>query len=438
MASRRYTDLLLDIGGVLISYSTKNNTALPPRTIKTVLDSPHWHEYEKGKLSRQQCYDKVTAQFGLAPGTWAEAVKQLQSTLKPNQDFIAAIKDMKASYPRLRVHAFSNISAPDFDYLKPTIDKWGIFDNVVTSASIGCRKPDFGSYRQALDSAQISAHTSIFVDDRSENVITAHSLGIRGVLFENTVIVIAQLHNLLGDPVARGMAFLRRRAKALFCETDNGITIKENFSQLLILQRIGDSHQKQAAMEAILENLTPDGLPLIYFDKLRPRFCPFVSANVLRLFYLNGQGYKLRSTLRYICSILHTQAYEIGKRYYCHSDWIFYYLADLCRKCSNPDLNELRMILSTQLKRRMGTDKDVLAAALRVLAAQSLGFENPRDLETLLVAQQLDGGWEFAWMFTYGSVAVKVGSRGVTTALTIKAIQTARGVEGLSAESNKF
>jgi methionine salvage enolase-phosphatase E1 len=176
----------------------------------------------------------------MAPGVWAEAVGQLASTLTPNLEFINAVKTLKTVFPHLRVHAFSNISAPDFETIKEIVDSWDIFDSVTTSAAIGCRKPDLDSYRRMLASVDIEPRTSIFVDDLGDNVINAQSLGIRGVQFRDTKAVITQLHNLLGDPVTRGMNFLRQNAKNLFTETDTGTIVKDNFTQLLILFCIGD------------------------------------------------------------------------------------------------------------------------------------------------------------------------------------------------------
>ncbi|KAE9391710.1 hypothetical protein BT96DRAFT_1059858 [Gymnopus androsaceus JB14] len=82
-----------------------------------------------------------------------------------------------------------------------------------------------------------------------------------------------------------------------------------------------------------------------YFDHTCPRFCPLVCANVLWLFYLNDQGYKMTSTLELLCHILCTCVYEFNTHYCYSSDWLFYYLRDLCGRCSNPELSELRHLL---------------------------------------------------------------------------------------------
>ncbi|KAE9401266.1 hypothetical protein BT96DRAFT_965029 [Gymnopus androsaceus JB14] len=449
-------NLILDIGGVVLDYSIDKPIALPPRQIKTALQSTIWNDYESGRYTRQECYNKLTTTFDISLEDWEQTVRQLNDSLVENVDFIQAIRSIRSTYPNLGVFAMSNVSGPDFEDIRSFVKGWGIFDAVFTSAEAMCRKPEVAFYQRSC----------IFVDDKPENVVAAHTLGMRGVVFTSTVAVVNKLHNLLGDPAERGMNFLRQNSGNLFCETDKGYKLYDNFSQLLILSCIGDRtlvrldnngptwqyfigtpiftdlkypddadttslamvtldappEERQVVMDTILSHLTVDGLPLAYFDHTRPRFCPFVCANVLRLFYLNDQGYKMASTLEFLCRVLRTRAYEFDTRYYYSSDWLFYYLGDLCGRCSNPELSELRHLLETRLRERMGCDKEVLSASMRLLAAQSLGLENKRDLETLLDSQQADGGWELAWLFRYGSVDVKIGSRSVVTAMAIKGI----------------
>ena len=50
------------------------------------------------------------------------------------------------------------------------------------------------------------------------------------------------LRNLVGNPILRGQDFLNNHAKALHSITNNDITIKENFAQLLILEATHDRY----------------------------------------------------------------------------------------------------------------------------------------------------------------------------------------------------
>ena len=186
-----------------------------------------------------------------------------------------------------------------------------------------------------------------------------------------------------------------------------------------------DKCLKHSVMDEMLDYVTKDGMLLTYFDRERPRFDPFVGANVLRLFYQNRRGHQLAGTLQYMHRVLFTRAYKFGTRYYHLPDWLFYYLGELCSKHSEPELEGLRLLLKKRLAERIGCDHDVMAAALRLLACQALSLDNQRDLETLVASQQIDGGWPIGWLNRYGSSGIKVGSRGVITAMATKGIREA-------------
>jgi hypothetical protein len=73
-----------------------------------------------------------------------------------------------------------------------------------------------------------------------ENILSARSLGMYGIVFDDSRTVIRALHNLLGDPVERGRQYLTSNAKKLLSVTDNSILLEENFTQLLILEATRD------------------------------------------------------------------------------------------------------------------------------------------------------------------------------------------------------
>ena len=80
-------------------------------------------------------------------------------------------------------------------------------------------------------------------------------------------------------------------------------------------------------------------------------------------------------------------------------------------------------LLKSRLQERVGeSGDDALDLAMRVFACDSLGIECEEDRHTLLGLQCQDGGWEPGWMYRYGSTGVKIGNRGITTALAVKAI----------------
>lgn len=80
------------------------------------------------------------------------------------------------------------------------------------------------------------------MDDKLENVLSARSFGLHGIVFPkgDSDSVKCALRSLIGDPTLRGRNYLRKNARRLYSITDDGNTFQENFAQLLILELMGD------------------------------------------------------------------------------------------------------------------------------------------------------------------------------------------------------
>lgn len=234
------TCLVLDIGGVVSVYSATKITSLSPRQMKNAFDSPAWHDFERGLISLQECNDAISEKFGLSLHAWQTALKQLFESLTPNLELIAAVRELKYIYPSLRVYGLSNMPKPYYDQLKPTIDSWNIFDKFYPTSELGARKPDIACFERFLERVEREPQECILVDDGLANILAARALGFEALHFDNTNTAIRTLHNTLGDSVERGLAYLHRNAGNMFSESTSGEIHRDNFSQLIILQCIGD------------------------------------------------------------------------------------------------------------------------------------------------------------------------------------------------------
>ena len=239
---RRYTTLILDLGDVLFRWSPKTETAIPPRQLKEILSSTTWFEYERGRISQAECYQRCAQEFMIEASVIAEAFKQARESLRPNENFIALIRELRLqTHGDLTVLVLSNISLPDYEYIMSLSSDWAtIFDRVFPSALIGERKPHLGCYRRVISEMNLDPHTTVFVDDKLDNVASARSLGMHGIVFDNEANVFRQLRNIFGDPIRRGQEYLRRHAGKHESSTDTGVVFEENFTQLIIYELTQD------------------------------------------------------------------------------------------------------------------------------------------------------------------------------------------------------
>jgi FMN phosphatase YigB (HAD superfamily) len=178
--------LVFDLGDVLFQWSPETKTSISSKTLRLILSCPTWHDYERGRLSEEECYDQVGAQFGFPPGEIRAAFDQARDSLVGSHNLIRTIRELKdISDNPLPIYAMSNISLPDWEVLKTKPADWAIFDRVFTSGAAGARKPDLEFYRYVIAETGINPTKTLFIDDKVENVAAAQSLGLEGVVFEN-------------------------------------------------------------------------------------------------------------------------------------------------------------------------------------------------------------------------------------------------------------
>ncbi|KAF8527230.1 HAD-like protein [Gautieria morchelliformis] len=464
-----FENIVFDIGDVLFTWSPASNLAVTSQNLRRILRSSVWFEYEKGNMSQEECYSQCSALIGVTSHDIATAFQAARDTLSYDHGMISLLRDIKTRGHH-RVYAMSNISSPDHQVLKNKVDAsiWNLFDGVFTSAAAGERKPHLGFYRHVLSHTEMDPRRTIFIDDKVENVLTASSLGMHGIVFENCTNLSQQLLNLCGDPVARAREYLSANQMRLISYTSENEPIEDNFAQLLILEATGDrrlvdfvqperqfnffkykgqfttvdypndvdttaigltvlkeiDHSlKHGVMDEILGLCNSDGIVQVYFDQSRPRIDPVVCVNALTLFYAHSRGQELSATLDWCCDILQNRAYMHGTLYYAPPEAFLFFLSRLMvvsvhvrRRCQR--------MLAERLNERIGTEGDALALAMRILAAATVGIRDSIDYQRLRTLQEQDGSWPTGWLYRYGLTGVLIGNKGLTTALALKAIQT--------------
>jgi FMN phosphatase YigB (HAD superfamily) len=165
-------------------------------------------------------------------------ILKLRKTITYDLAVVSIFREIKMT--GARIYLVPNISKEDYAALRHSWDEdfWSIFDGVFTSSALGVRKPSLRFYRHVLRATRAIPHRTFFIDDRPENVLAALSVGMRGT-FE-TATLYRTLMNFIGDPVARGLAFLRRQNGNFPTTTQHNETIAENYAPLLILEVLKD------------------------------------------------------------------------------------------------------------------------------------------------------------------------------------------------------
>ena len=162
----------------------------------------------------------------------------------------------------------------------------------------------------------------------------------------------------------------------------------------------------------------------LYFDNARHRVDPFVNVNILTFFFRNGRGGDVSEALDYVLGVLANRLYLGGSRYYLSPE-MYLYLTSRLLDSDAALRSRVTPMLSERVKERVGIPVDPVDRAMRIIVCCKLGLDTEVDLQELLAAQHADGGWGIGWLYKYGRSGVRIGNRGVATALAIRAIQMA-------------
>lgn len=188
----------------------------------------------------------------------------------------------------------------------------------------------------------------------------------------------------------------------------------------LLLLRTGRASERDAhlALDEIIAAASPDGVVTTYFDREGERanlVDGVVCANVLRLAYRLGRDAELAPTARYVRALIESGTYLEGTRYYPSPDCLLYALS----------LGVPFESLRAATAERIGTTGHALDLAQRVLACHRLGLDGRCDRDRLRDLREADGTWAPEGWFCYGRSRAWFGSRALTTAFAIAALDGA-------------
>jgi hypothetical protein len=164
-----------------------------------------------------------------------------------------------------------------------------------------------------------------------------------------------------------------------------------------------------------------------------------VCINALTVFYTYGRGRDLHLTFEWIRNLLLHRAYLEGTRYYRKPEAFLFFLTRLLKCSDDAELHEqMDELVKERVQELVGGDGDALTLAMRLLACEYVGLPNDVDLRKLLPLQCEDGSFETGWMYRFGTTGIKIGNRGLTTAMSINAIEAINALKASRPSSPQF
>lgn len=118
--------------------------------------------------------------------------------LHPNEPMIELMRELKAS--GLKMAMLTNNVREWEPLWRSMLPVDEIFEEIVDSAFVGCRKPEARIYELTLERIGMPAEACLFVDDLQPNCEGAEAAGMRAVRFRDNEQAIAEIRGALSRP----------------------------------------------------------------------------------------------------------------------------------------------------------------------------------------------------------------------------------------------
>lgn len=199
--------VISDFGGVLTTpliqsfVAFQDETGIAMETLGTAMqriaerDGSHpLFELEKGQLSEADFLGRIAQELEPELGHRPQMHRFSEiyfEALEPNEPMIAVMRELKGRGLRMALLT-NNVREwePLWRSMVPIDD---LFEVVVDSAFVGCRKPEREIYEIALDRIGAPGGECLFVDDVEVNCDAARELGMTAVHFHDNEQAIAEI-----------------------------------------------------------------------------------------------------------------------------------------------------------------------------------------------------------------------------------------------------
>ena len=203
--------VISDFGGVLTTpliqsfMAFQNETGISMETLGTTMqkiaeaDGEHpLYELERGRVSEADFLARMADELEPALGHRPEMHRFSEiyfDALHPNEPMIELMRDVKERGFRMALLT-NNVREwePAWRSMLP-VDE--IFELVVDSAYVGCRKPEAEIYEITLDRLGLPASACLFVDDVDRNCEGAQAVGITAIHFRDNEQAIPEIRSAL-------------------------------------------------------------------------------------------------------------------------------------------------------------------------------------------------------------------------------------------------
>ncbi|MCD9500187.1 HAD family hydrolase [Photobacterium carnosum] len=195
-------NVIFDFGAVMFEWNPLQivnsfTTSQPEREIllRDVLQHPDWLSLDRGTMLIAEVLPKFSARTQIPPRRMEDFILHIQLSLtKIQQTEILFYKLTRQPYS---LYYLTNMCSAFFDTLYEKHHFISFFDGGLVSGKELVMKPEQEIFMRLCERYQLTPQESLFIDDNSENVQIASTLGFNTIQFNQTPTCFQQIEKQL-------------------------------------------------------------------------------------------------------------------------------------------------------------------------------------------------------------------------------------------------
>jgi len=181
-------NVVFDLGGVVVAWNPDDivarafpdpdHRALVKREI---FGHPDWLALDRGSASVDDVIVRAARRTGLPELVVRSFIESVPSSLIADREVVDLIRRVKSAGSSL--YCLSNMPTSSMEHLERTYEFWHLFTGMVVSSRVGVCKPEPEIYAHLLETHDLRASDTVFIDDTVANLDAAERFGIRTIHF---------------------------------------------------------------------------------------------------------------------------------------------------------------------------------------------------------------------------------------------------------------
>jgi putative hydrolase of the HAD superfamily len=195
--------VIFDLGGVVVRWDPERfsrdylqNEVEKKDVLLRLLGHDDWRRFDGGFLSEDELMQAFCARSSVSQERTIEIIECIKQSLELIEETNELIYELKAA--GVPLYCISNMSFAHYDFLREKYDFFECFNDQVISSHVKMTKPDKNIYELAIQQFGVDPQSTVFVDDREDNILAAESCGLGVVHFERSATCRQNIRDFVG------------------------------------------------------------------------------------------------------------------------------------------------------------------------------------------------------------------------------------------------